>query len=96
MKKYIVETVSMYRMVHVVEVEDESDIPLLTQNADDNWQQHLGELRFDITEYSEEKVARFREKDYFWDGVSTINEAGFIVYKYPNGEIRDAHSVKVK
>jgi len=96
MKKYIVETVSSYRMVHVVEVEDESDIPLLTKNADDNWQQHLGELQFDITEYSEEKIARFREKDYFWDGVSFISEDGFIKYKYPNGEIRDAHSVKVK
>jgi len=96
MKKYIVETVSMHRMVHIVEVEDEKDIRLLTQNADDNWQQHLGELQFDVTEYSEEKVARYREKQYFWDGVSFIDGDGFIKYKYPNGEIRDAHSVKVK
>lgn len=96
MKKYIVETIAMYRMVHVVEVEDEADIPLLTKNADDNWQEHLGELRFDIAEYSEEKVARFREKQFFWDGVSFIDSDGYIKYKYPNGEVRDAHSVKVK
>lgn len=96
MKKYIVETVAMYRMCHVVEVEDDADIPLIIRNADDNWQEHLGELQFDKTEYTEEKIARFREKKYFWDGVAYIGEDGYIKYRYPDGSTRDAHSVKVK
>jgi len=96
MKKYIVETVAMYRMVHVVEVEDDADIPLIVRNADDNWQEHLGELTFDKAEYSEEKIARFREKQFYWEGTAFIGEDGYIYYKHPTGEIRQAHSAKVK
>ena len=40
--KYIVESVGMFRMVHVVECENEADALLIAEHADDNWQEHLG------------------------------------------------------
>jgi hypothetical protein len=94
--KYIVETVGLFRMVHVVECENEADALLIAEHADDNWQEHLGVLKFDIAEYSEEKVKRFREKDYFWEGTAYINEDGRISYLHPNGEVRDIDGPKVK
>jgi hypothetical protein len=94
--KYIVESVGLFRMVHVVECDNEADAMLIAENADDNWQEHLGVFKFDITEYSEEKVKRFREKDYFWDGTAYINEDGRISYLHPNGEVRDIDGPKVK
>lgn len=96
MKKYIIETIAMYRMMHVVEVEDDEDIPLIIRHADDNWQEHLGELTFDKTEYSEEKIARFREKKFFWEGTAFIGENGHIHYRFPDGSVRQSDTVKVK
>ena len=69
---------------------------LIAEHADDNWQEHLGVLKFDIAEYSEEKVKRFREKDYFWDGTSYINGEGRIAYLHPDGGARDIDGPKVK
>ena len=94
--KYIIESVGVFRMVHVVECENEDDALLIAKNADDNWQEHLGVLKFDIAEYSEEKVKRFREKDYFWDGTSYINGEGRIAYLHPDGGARDIDGPKVK
>jgi len=94
--KYIIETVGVFRMVHVVECENEEDALLIAKHADDNWQEHLGVLKFDIAEYSEEKVKRFREKDYFWDGTSYINGEGRIAYLHPDGGARDIDGPKVK
>jgi len=56
--KYIVETVGMFRMVHVVECENEADALLIAEHADDNWQEHLGVLKFDIAEYSEGRKSK--------------------------------------
>lgn len=82
--KYIVETLQVHRHVHVVEAEDEASALDIARHADDNWQEFLGELKVDINEFTEEQIAHFRKKDFFWDGVSYRNEDGVISYEHPN------------
>jgi transcription elongation factor len=85
--KYIVETLGIFRMVHVVEAENKDEAFRIAQAADDNWQEHLGEMRVDICEYTEEQIAHFRKKQYFSDHVSFKDENGVLSYLHPNGEV---------
>lgn len=85
--KYIVESIGVFRMVHVVEAEDEAGAFKIARAADDNWQEHLGEMKVDITEYTEEQISHFKKKDYFWNGVAFKDENGFVGYIHPNGEV---------
>ena len=87
MKKYIVETVAMHRQVHLVEAADEATAMEIARVADDNWQEHLGEMKIDISEYTEEQIAHFRKKQYFSDHVSFKDEDGVLSYLHPNGAI---------
>lgn len=83
MKKYIVETIGTFRQIHVVEAEDETDALDIATQADDNWQEYLGQTKLDVLEFSEEHIKRFREKRFWWDGVSYRNEDGVVDYKHP-------------
>lgn len=94
--KYIVETIGIFRMVHVVEAESEQEAFNIASVADDNWQEHLGEMKVDITEYTEEQIAHFKRKDFFWDGVAFKDEDGFVAYNHPNGEIVKNKDTMVK
>ena len=96
--KYIVETISTFRMCHVVEAESESDAKLIANDADDNFQEHIGIMQYDIQPYSEEAIAKFRsiENGYFWDGVAYIDEDGYIGYRHPDGTVRERTGPKVK
>ena len=84
MAKYIVETIQVHRHVHVVEAEDETEALSIAEYADDNWQEYLGQLKVDINEFTEEQLKVFREKEFFWDGVSYRDENGKINYRHPN------------
>lgn len=81
--KYIVETIQVHRHVHVVEAENEEEALSVAEFADDNWQEYLGQLKVDVNEFSEEQIKLFREKDFFWDGVSYKDENGIINYRHP-------------
>ena len=70
--KYIVETISVSRMVHVVEADSEEVALQIAERADDNWQEYLGTLKIDINEYTEEHIKHFKEKQFFWNGVSKM------------------------
>ena len=70
--KYIVETISASRMVHVVEADSEEVALQIAERADDNWQEYLGTLKIDINEYTEEHIKHFKEKQFFWNGVSRM------------------------
>lgn len=85
MKKFIVETIGTFRQVHVVEAENEEDAYSIASEADDNWQEYLGELRVDCQEYSDEHIKRFKEKEFFWDGIAYRDEEkdGIISYRRP-------------
>ena len=85
--KYIVETLGIFRMVHVVEAENKDEAYNIASVTDDNWQEHLGEMRVDICEYTEEQIAHFKKKQYFSDHVSFKDENGALSYLHPNGEV---------
>jgi hypothetical protein len=93
--KYLVEVLSTFRNVYVVEAENEEDALLVTENCDDNWQEWLGQQKLDVRPYTEEQRNYFKNKDkYFWEGHTSLDENGHIVYHYPDGSQRV--DVKVK
>ena len=74
-------------MVHVVEAENKDEAYNIASVTDDNWQEHLGEMRVDICEYTEEQIAHFKKKQYFSDHVSFKDENGALSYLHPNGAV---------
>jgi len=87
MAKYIVESIGMFRQVHVVEAENEDTAMEIARTADDNWQQYLGEMKVDISEFTPERIKHFQEKEFFWEGISFKDENGVIRYKHKNGQV---------
>jgi hypothetical protein len=96
MPKYIVEQLMTYRNVYVVEADNETQAIKVAENADDNWQKFLGTTTIDINEYTEERIAYFKQKEYFWDGCSYIDSEGFLAYRYPNGDTNEPKEIFVK
>jgi len=87
MAKYIVESIGMFRQVHVVEAENEDTAMEIARTADDNWQQYLGEMKVDISEFTPERIKHFQEKEFFWEGISFKDESGVVRYKHKNGQV---------
>jgi hypothetical protein len=85
--KYIVESIGMFRQVHVVEAENEDTAMEVARTADDNWQQYLGEMKVDISEFTPERIKHFQEKEFFWEGISFKDENGVVRYKHKNGQV---------
>ena len=44
--KYILETVEVFRHIHLVEAPDEESALKIASVADDNWQEHMGQLKY--------------------------------------------------
>jgi hypothetical protein len=87
--KYIIETFSNFREVHVVEAENEEIAKEIAANSDYNMSKWLGQQVASIYEYSEEHVNRFKQEDeYFWDGIKGVDEEGYLTYQRPGGEAR--------
>jgi hypothetical protein len=87
MAKYIVESIGMFRQVHVVEAENEDTAMEIARTADDNWQQYLGEMKVDISEFTPERIKHFQEKEFFWEGISFKDENDVVRYKHKNGQV---------
>jgi hypothetical protein len=87
MAKYIVESIGMFRQVHVVEAENEDTAMEIARTADDNWQQYLGEMKVDISEFTPERIKHLQEKEFFWEGISFKDENGVVRYKHKNGQV---------
>ena len=96
MAKFIIEQVSLHRNVYVVEAETEADARKVASVADDNWQAWLGHLDVDVNEYSDERIAYFKNKDYFWDGVSYKDADGFLAYIHPSGDLVEPKEILIK
>jgi hypothetical protein len=80
--KYIVESITTFRHVHVVEADTKEEAFSIATEADDNWQEFLGVTKLDVNEYTEARAEVFRSKQYFWDGVAR-RENGELAYKHP-------------
>ena len=93
--KYIVETLQAFRHVHIVEAENEKEALAIASVADDNWQEFLGQMKIDCTEYTEEHMNLFRKKEFFWDGVCIKDADGFVAYIHPSGELVDNKYTRV-
>jgi hypothetical protein len=87
MTKYIVESIGMFRQIHVVEAKNEEEAYEIAETADDNWQEFLGTTKVDVTEFTEEHISVFRKKEFFWEGESFKDESGAIKYRHPNGSV---------
>lgn len=85
--KYIVETIGMFRQVHVVEADDKESAFKIAEVADDNWQEYLGTTKLDINEYTEEQIAHYKKKEFWWEGVSFRDENGTLSYRHPDGSV---------
>ena len=96
MAKFIVEQLSIHRNVYVVEADTEAEARQVAAVADDNWQQWVGQLDVDVSEYSDERIAYFKDKQYFWDGVSYKDADGFLAYIHPSGENVEPKEILVK
>jgi hypothetical protein len=85
--KYIVETIQTFREIHVVEAENEEIAKEIAQNSDYNMSKWLGQHVATIYPYSEDHHKRFcQEDEYFWDGVKSVDDEGFLTYQRPGGQ----------
>lgn len=85
--KYIVETLSTFREVHVIEAENEEIAKKIAQDSDYNMSKHLGVNVLSVYEYSDDHKERFlREDEYFWEGIKGIDSEGYLTYQRPGGE----------
>ena len=96
MPRYIVEQISVHRNVYVVDAENETEAKKVASVADDNWQSWLGQLDVDVNEYSDERMAYFKDKDYFWGGVSYKDVDGYLAYIHPSGEKIERKEILIK
>jgi hypothetical protein len=89
-KKYFVETISLFRNVHVVEVEegDTQTMKWIANNTDANYDEWLGSKVHDITEYSDEIMnQKYANKKYWWNGTVVV-EDGIAYYQEKDGTKR--------
>ena len=95
MPKYIVEQLSLFRNVYVIEADSEEEAVKISEVADDNWQEFMGQLKIDCQEYTEEHINLFRKKEFFWEGTAMKDQDGFVAYIHSNGEISESKQMKV-
>lgn len=87
-KKFIVESLSTFYEIHVVEAESEEQAKEIAREADWNMSDWLGQTFIDVRDSTDSEIERFQQRDkYFFRGYTTMNEDGDIVYMHPNGEI---------
>ena len=96
MPKYIVEQLSAFRNVFVIEADSREEAIKISEHADDNWQEWLGCLNVDVNEYTDERIAYFKDKQYFWDGVTYKDSDGYIAYHHPSGEDIERKEILIK
>ena len=86
-KKFVVETVSTFYEVHLVEAENEDEAKFIVANSDYNASKWLGQQVANISEFDERDMPRLKNVDsYFFDGYATI-EDDKLFYRKMNGEL---------
>jgi hypothetical protein len=93
--KYIVETIGIHRHVHVVEADTKDEAFKIAQIADPNWEEYLGQQKVSVDEYDETRIAYFKNKEFYWDGVSKF-EDGEVAYIHPKvTKVYDEHKNQI-
>ena len=86
-KKFVVETVSTFYEVHLVEAENEDEAKFIVANSDYNASKWLGQQVANINEFDERDLPRLQKLDtYFFNGYATI-EDDYLLYRKMNGEL---------
>jgi hypothetical protein len=87
MPKFFVESIATFREVHIVEAENREIAEQIALNSDSNMSKHVGTQIVTVFEYCQHDLARYKSEDeYFWEGVKSVDEEGYIGYTHPNGE----------
>lgn len=93
--KYIVETIGLHRHVHVVEAESKEEAFKVAQVADPNWEEYLGQQKVSVEEFSEDRIRYFKNKEFYWDGVSKLVD-GEVAYIHPKiTEVRNGNGERI-
>jgi hypothetical protein len=89
MPKYIVETLNTFVQCHIVEAENELDAKFIAGHADSNGEKWLGQQIFDIQEYNQERIQRWKEIDgeQFFTGIIKLDDEGYIAYIREDGTV---------
>ncbi|MFZ9241383.1 MAG: hypothetical protein ACO22R_09600 [Chitinophagaceae bacterium] len=86
-KKFVVETVSTFYEVHLVEAESEEEAKKIAGNSDYNASKWLGQQIANISEFKEEDLPRLKQIDsYFFDGYAGIDN-GYLRYYRMDGTV---------
>ena len=86
-KKFVVETVSSFYEVHLVEAENEEEAQFITQNSDYNASKWLGQQVANISKFDERDMPRLKKVDsYFFEGYATI-EDDYLLYRKMDGTL---------
>lgn len=86
MTKFIVETLTTFREVHVIEAETREMAEKIATHSDYNMSKHISTEPMATYEYNDVHIDRFKtEDDFFWDGVKSVNENGYLVYTTAHG-----------
>lgn len=87
-KKFIVESLSTFYEIHVVEAENEDQAKQIAKETDWNMSQWLGDTFIDVRDCTESELERFHNRDkYFFKGYTTMDDKGDIYYMHPDGKI---------
>jgi hypothetical protein len=93
-KKYVVETVSTFYEIHLVEAEDEDEAKFIAANSDYNASKWLGQQVANISEFDERDMPRLEKVDsYFFDGYATI-ENHKLLYRRMDGTMNHAMPIE--
>lgn len=86
-KKFVVETVSTFYEIHLVEAENEEEARFIAEHSDYNASKWLGQQVANITEFDERDMPRLKNvEEYFFEGYATI-EDDYLLYRKLNGEL---------
>jgi hypothetical protein len=88
LQQFSVETVTTFYEVHIVQAKDQEEAEFIAMNSDYNISKYLGTQIVQIAPCSNEEMNRFEKvDDYFFQGVATIDEGGYLIYKNLDGTI---------
>lgn len=88
LQQFSVETVTTFYEVHMVRAKDETEAEFIAMNSDYNASKHLGTQIVQILPCSDEEVNRFAKIDgYFFEGVATVDENGYLNYLNRDGTV---------